>query len=109
MPLDVCWLGPVLAHLGDSSPDVNQISAHLQLICPCHSQYPLSASDAVAQRGGRREKGIEEDGERVTLLQSFSVNVICPLIAHSGGTERRRRGGREEILHSVEWLTSTCK
>lgn len=33
------------------------------------------------------ERGEEGDGGRVTLLQSFSVNVICPLIAHSGGTE----------------------
>lgn len=58
---------------------------------------------------GGREKGRGEDGGRVTLLQSFSVNVICPLIVRSSGTERRRRGGREEILCSVEWLTSTCK
>ena len=58
--------------------------------------------------GWHREKR-ERDGERVTLLQSFYVNVICPLIAHSSGTDWRRRGGREEILRSVEWLTSTCK
>lgn len=43
---------PVLARLGDRSPDVNQISVHLLLICPCRSQYPLSASDGVARRRG---------------------------------------------------------
>lgn len=96
---------------GDSSPDVNQIRAHLLLICPCHLQYLLSASDGVAQRGASdrgRERGKGRDGGRVTLLQSFCVNVICPLITHSGGTEGGEMEG-EEILCSAEWLTSTCK
>lgn len=68
--------------------------------------------------GWHRDEGVieeEEKGERRRWREShfycslFSVNVICPLIAHSSGTEWRRRGGREEILCSVEWLTSTCK
>lgn len=109
----VCWLGPVLARLSDSSPDVNQISTHLQLICPCHSQYPLSASDGVAQREGRDrgKEGEREEGEggRVTYCSLSPWMSSAHLSPHSGGTEWRRRGGREEILRSVVWLTSTCK
>lgn len=75
---------------GDRCPDVNQISVYLQLICPCHWQSPLSACDVVAQ-GGRviewRKGAGGLDAHTVTLLQSFSVNVICPLIACSAGTE----------------------
>lgn len=90
--------------VGDSSPDVNHISAHLQLICPCHLQYPPSLwwSGKEGREGGRDGGGW---WTRVILLQSFCVNVISPLIAHSGGTEPRRRKRGDPSLGAVASLS----
>lgn len=87
--------------VGDSSPDVNHISAHLQLICPCHLQYPPSLWWSGKEGREGETEGRGGDG-RESFYCSLSVWMSSLHLLHTP-VGQSQGGGREEILLSVQW------